>query len=233
MKKSLVLAVVITIGTIVLGGNQAHADVASTAKSDGKIKFTTGDGVITAPVDPVNPDNPNPPSPIDPTDPLNPGTEQKGPLSVDYVSNFKFGEHQITGKNIAYKALNKDPFVQVTDTRGAGDGWSLSAKMTTFESSTNKILKGATLAMKNSLVKAGSSTNISVAPVKSDVLFDNQESQLVLNAKDKAGRGTWVNVWSGTDQANEAVQLNVLAGTPEANTEYTASITWELEDAPK
>ena len=87
--------------------------------------------------------------------------------------------------------------------------------------------------MKNSIVKAGSRGNVSVPPVKSDVVFNNLESKVVLSAKNKAGRGTWLNVWSGKNQANEAIQLNVLAGTPEANTEYSSTITWELEDAPK
>ena len=112
------------------------------------------------------------------------------------------------------------------------EGWHLSAKMSEFKSG-NKVLRGATLAFKDGVVKAGSSSNISVAPTKSDVLFDNTDSKPFMNAMDKGGRGTWVTVWSGTDQANEAVQLNVVAGTPEANTEYTSSITWELADAPK
>lgn len=106
-------------------------------------------------------------------------------------------------------------------------------KMSNFTNGNNQLLKGATLSMQNSVVKAGSPSNISIAPVKTDLLFDNQESKLVMNAANKGGRGTWLNVWSGNDQANESVQLTVLAGTPEANTEYTSSITWELEDAPK
>ena len=52
-------------------------------------------------------------------------------------------------------------------------------------------------------------------------------------AKKEAGKGTWLNVWSGTDQSNENVQLKVLAGTAEADTEYTSTINWELADAPK
>ena len=232
MKKSSYIMATVALASFAFGGAEAQAVVSSTHTSDSKINFTSGEGVVTPPVDPKDPDNPDVPNPVDPSDPENPGTGQTGPLSIDYVSNIKFGEHQITGKNIAYKAKNADPFVQVTDTRGAGDGWSLSAKMTEFKSG-NKVLRGATLAIKDGMVKAGSSSNISVAPTKSDILFDNEESKLVMNATNKGGRGTWLTVWSGADQANEAIQLNVLAGTPEANTEYTSSITWELEDAPK
>ena len=232
MKKSSVIMATVAFASFSFGGAEAKAEVSSTHTSENKINFTAGEGVVTPPVDPTNPDNPNVPNPVDPTDPTNPGPGQTGPLSIDYVSNIKFGEHKITGKDIAYKAKNANPFVQVTDLRGASDGWNLSAKMTEFKSG-NKVLRGATLAIKDGVVKAGSSSNISLAPTKSDILFDNTESKTVMNAKDKGGRGTWLTIWSGTDQANEAIQLNVVAGTPEANTEYTSSITWELEDAPK
>lgn len=216
-----------TVALFVFGGAVAEA-VLSTDRSDNKVNFTSGEGVITPPVDPTNPDNPISPNPVDPKDPENTGTGQTGPLSIDYVSNIKFGEHKISGKNISYKAININPFVQVTDLRGAGDGWSLSAKMTEFKSG-NKVLKGATLALQDGVVKAGSSSNVSLAPNKSDVLFNNGESELVMSAVDKGGRGTWLTVWS----ANKSIQLNVIAGTPEANTEYTSSITWELKDVPK
>ena len=232
MKKSSLIITTFALASFAFGGAKVQAEVSSTHTSENKINFTAGEGVVTPPVDPTNPDNPNVPNPVDPTDPTNPGTGQTGPLSIDYVSNIKFGEHKITGKDIAYKAKNANPFVQVTDLRGASDGWNLSAKMTEFKSG-NKVLRGATLAIKDGVVKAGSSSNISLAPTKSDILFDNTESKTVMNAKDKGGRGTWLTIWSGTDQANEAIQLNVVAGTPEANTEYTSSITWELEDAPK
>lgn len=232
MKKSSLVIATVASAAFVFGGTVAQAAVSSTHTSENKINFTPGVDIITPPVDPTNPDNPDVPNPVDATDPTNPGTGQKGPLSIDYVSNIKFGQHKITGKDIAYKALNANPFVQVTDLRGAGDGWNLSAKMTEFKNG-NKVLKGATLTVKDGVVKAGSSSNISIAPTKSDFVFDNQESKQVMGAKDKGGRGTWLTVWSGTDQANESIQLVVVAGTPEANTEYTSSITWELEDAPK
>ncbi|MFS7394404.1 WxL domain-containing protein [Carnobacterium maltaromaticum] len=230
MKKRIIL-IALTIVIPLTGGFKVKAT--SNGISESKIDFIAGDGVVTPPVNPKDPDNPIIPTPIDSSDPENKGTGQIGPLSVDYVSNLKFGQQKISGRTIAYKALNADPFVQVTDLRGSGDGWSLSAKMSPFTNKNNQELKGATLSMKNSMVKAGSTSNISLAPVKSDLLFDNQESKLVMNASNKGGRGTWLNVWSGTEEANESIQLNVLAGTPEANTEYTSSITWELEDAPK
>ncbi|CAD5898790.1 conserved exported hypothetical protein [Carnobacterium maltaromaticum] len=233
MKKLMIgYITLVAVTSVAIGGNHAQAAVSSQGKSDTKIKFVAGDDVVTPPVNPKDPDT-EAPNPVDPTDPDNPGTGEKGPLSVDYISNLKFGQHKISGKTITYNALNEDPFVQVTDLRGAGNGWSLSAKMSPFKSATNQELRGATLSMKNGVLKPGSSTNVSAPPIKSDVVFNNGESKLVMNAKDKGGRGTWLTVWSGNNQANESVQLNVLAGTPEANTDYTSSITWTLEDAPK
>lgn len=211
-----------TILTFFLGGISAYGDVASTSESDKEVTLVAGEGGVTPPV-----------GPLDPIDPDNPGTGQLGPLSIDYVSNLKFGEHKIAGGNMSYKALNKDPYIQVTDLRGAGEGWSLSAKMSNFVNEKNQVLKGATLSMTNGKVKAASPDNVSLIPQKSNVIFDNEQSQLVMQAPEKSGRGTWILTWAGMDQANEEVQLNVIAGTPEANTEYNASIIWELEDAPK
>ena len=222
----------VALASLAFGGAEVQAEVASAHTSENKINFTAGEGVVTPPVDPTNPDNPDVPNPVDPSDPDNPGTGQTGPLSIDYVSNIRFGEHKIAGKDITYKAKNANPFVQVTDLRGAGEGWHLSAKISEFKSG-NKVLRGAKLSFKEGVVKAGSKSNVSLAPTKSDVVFDNTEIKPFMNAINKGGRGTWLTVWSGTDQANEAIQLNVVAGTPEANTEYTSSITWSLEDAPK
>lgn len=232
LKKSTEFIAIFMLAALVLGEGSALATTSSVGISDAKVKFDAGDGVVTPPVNPKNPDlEPN--NPIDPTDPDNSGTGKKGPLSVDYISNLKFGQHKISGKTITYNVLNEDPFIQVTDLRGAGDGWKLSAKMSPFKSKENQELKGASLSIKRGQVKAGSSTNISAPPFNSDVVFNNSENKLVMSAKDKAGRGTWLTVWSGKDQANESIQLNVLAGTPEANTDYTSAITWSLEDAPK
>lgn len=227
MKKNIVLVSAVGFLALAMGSTVADAQ-----DSKSEINFEAGDQV-TKPVNPLDPTNPVVPSPIDPTDPSNGGTNQNGPLSIDYVSNIKFGKQKISGKDMTYSALNAAPFVQVTDLRGAGEGWNLSAKISDFSSITNQLLKGATLSMKSSEVKAASTGNVTKAPVQSDITFDNKESKVVMNAANKSGRGTWVDVWAGTDQANEKVQLKVVAGTAEADTAYAATIIWELADAPK
>lgn len=220
--KVLVLTSMMLLSTVGFGSS-VNAATASTATSDGKISFIAGDDEVTPPV-----------GPTDPVDPGNPGTGNKGPLSIDYVSNIKFGEHKISGKNTIYSALNEKPYVQVTDLRGSGAGWNLTAKASEFKSADGtKVLKGAELSFKNAQVQAGSAENVSSAPVATDLTFNNKDSQPVLNAEKDSGKGTWLNLWSGNAQKNDNVQLKVLAGTADANTEYTATITWELLDAPK
>lgn len=209
----------------------AFAEVASTAKSTNHIIFEAGEE-ITKPVDPTDPNNPDPSNPIDPTDPTNPGTGNKGPLTIDYVSNIEFGTQKTASGTMIYHAQNENPFVQITDKRGTGSGWNLTAKATEFKSADgSKILKGAELTFKNGILKT-QTENISPAPENSDLTFNNSDSQMMINAKENTGRGTWLNVFSGELGNNENVQLKVLPGMADTNIDYTATINWELADAP-
>ncbi|MDZ5759995.1 WxL domain-containing protein [Carnobacterium maltaromaticum] len=234
MKKlTAIIMVTLLSGSILISTYSASAAVANTEFSTNSVDFVAGDEAVD-PLDPTNPDNPTPPVPLDPMDPENPGTGNVGTLTINYVSNIKFGQQKISGKDITYNALNADPDVQVTDLRGTGAGWNLSAKTNGFASADGKkVLKSAELSFKNGEVKAGSKNNVSLVPVASNMIFNNNSIQTVMNAKKDAGKGTWLNVWSGKDQSNDKVQLKVLAGTAEANTAYTSTITWELADAPK
>lgn len=209
----------------------AYAASVSDATSKNHIAFEA-DESTTTPIDPTDPDNPNPPNPVDPTDPENPGTGNSGPLSIDYVSNIEFGTQTISSNTMTYYAQNENPFVQVTDNRGTGAGWTLTAKASEFKSTDgNKVLKGAELSFKNGQAKT-QSANISEAPDTKDVTFNNADAQIMMNAKKDTGRGTWVDVFSGTAEKNENVTLKVLPGTADADVDYTATINWELTDAP-
>ncbi len=65
-----------------------------------------------------------------------------------------------------------------------------------------------------------------------DVVFDNSDPKTVMMAEVDAGRGTWLDVFSGTEGDNRNVQLKVLEGSADAY-HYTANMTWELSDAPR
>lgn len=232
MKKRTLTAIagVSLLGLTGLSTN-ALAAVSSTANSTNHIVFEAGEEV-TNPIDPTNPDNPNPSDPIDPTDPTNPGTGNEGSLTIDYVSNIEFGTQKTASGTMIYHAQNEHPFVQVTDKRGTGAGWNLTAKATEFKNTDgSKVLKGAELTFKNGVLKT-QTENISPSPENKDVTFSNSDAHVMMNAKESTGRGTWVNVFSGELGNNENVQLKVLPGTADTNVDYKATINWELADAP-
>lgn len=132
---------------------------------------------------------------------------------------------------MSYHAKNKSPFIQVSDKRGTGDGWTLKAMASEFKSEDGKVLAGAVLSLRNGQVKSQSG-NVSSPPAAHDVVFENKDAQLVMAAKEGAGRGTWIVVFPGTEGDNRNVKLQVLAGSGEALEDYSAVITWELSNAP-
>ncbi|WP_054025663.1 WxL domain-containing protein [Bacillus sp. FJAT-28004] len=224
----------LVLGIILAGAayssNPVKAAGVDSAVSSSTISFIPDEGT-TNPVDPEDPDNPDPPWPIDPEDPGNGGTGSIGALTLDYVSNIQFGTQKIASGNITYYALNKNPFVQVTDKRGTGEGWSLKAQASEFTSEDRKVLAGAILSFRNGRVKSLSG-NVSAPPEAYDVVFDNMDAKPVMMAEEGAGRGTWVDVFTGTGGDNRNVQLKVLEGSADTLIHYTAEITWELSNAP-
>lgn len=229
MKK---VAAVLLMSTILLGVSTsalAAENTKSVGDSTAGIHLTTGEATPTTPVDPVDPTKPLTP------DPENPATGNAGPLSLDYVSNITFGENEISTSNLYY-GVDLNPFVQVTDTRGTGAGWSLKASISSFANENkDKNLAGAQLSLLNSNVKSsdGLATD---KPVASNVIFnETDELQPVMTAAESTGKGTWLNVWSGTEgqTENKNVQLYVPASSIAADTKYSATITWELTHAPE
>lgn len=101
--------------------------------------------------------------------------DNRGPLVIDYVSDFHFNIEKMSGNNVTYYAktatvfetqadadANTNPvtvpnYVQVTDDRGTNAGWTLKVKQTKdFATSTavagandGSTLKGTTLKIKN------------------------------------------------------------------------------------
>lgn len=231
MKKQLFVFSAVVLANVLIA-TQVQAETVS----NGSISLTDGSGQVTPPLDPTDPTNPNPESPTDPEDPNNNGTGNVGPLSIDYVSNFTFGEHKISGSDMTFYAKNANPYVQVTDTRGTGAGWTVQASISDFTSaSKTSTLKGAQLTLKNPEAKSASQATTSEAPNGTSKLDFNTSKQTVVVSKKGAGKGTWLNVYSAESgkTENTNVVLSVPAGSPEANTTYTATINWELLDAPK
>lgn len=219
--KSLIIGT-LTVGTLFGASTLVHAD---TGTSTGKVILEADDSAV-APLDPTNPDNTTPFIP-DPADPDNSGTGNTGALTIDFLSNIDFGEQKITSNTETFKAKNEHPYVQVTDKRGTGEGWLLTATTTNFTDDA-KVLKGAQMSLKNGQVRT-KIDNQSAAPTTTDITL-NGSVQPVFSASEDAGMGTWLDVYEGTDGANENVTLRVPSGNLAG--EYSATITWSLEDSP-
>lgn len=229
---------ILTLGSVLISVFYLGTVFSETARasdltvSKERIIIESGNSVTT-PIDPTDPNTAIPTNPVDPTDPDNHGTGHKGALSIDFISNLKFGS-QPTSKSVAtYYAINEHPFVQVTDTRGTGAGWNLTASVSEFKSPDgHKVLKGAELSLLNGRpVKA--TTNVSTAPaISQSIHFENTQSQIVMQATKSTGTGTWDGMWQGTFGENHNVQLKVLPDSAEPGIFYTAMIHWQLADAP-
>ncbi|MDT2012744.1 WxL domain-containing protein [Carnobacterium divergens] len=229
--KKATIAMVLVSSLVLTSSPIVHGATANTANSKTHIQFKANPEP-TDPLNPIDPNNPEKP-PVDPEDPNNEGTGNKGPLSIDYISNVEFGEKEIQSGDTVYNAKNENPYVQVTDKRGTGAGWKLSAKATPFKNKEgNKELIGTTLSVKNGQIKTRAN-NVSEKAIHHDVIFNNEDAQVLMDAPVGAGRGTWVDVFSGKHGENENIQLTVLEGSADANIDYSAQITWELADAPK
>ncbi|MGO3373327.1 putative conserved exported hypothetical protein [Brochothrix thermosphacta] len=196
------------------------------APSEMIIRFLPGSTGPTAPINPINPGEKPKPDPIDPT---NPGTGQSGTLTIDFLSNFKFGEQALGKKE--YYAVNENPYMQVTDKRGLSNGWVLTAAVSPFESADGRSqLTGAELTLGKGNVKSLAG-NISSAPIAQAVTFKNNDSFTVMKAGNGGSRGTWINVLNGKAGSNEKIKLTVPAGA-KANVDYSAVMKWQLADAP-
>ncbi|MFG5432665.1 WxL domain-containing protein [Enterococcus faecalis] len=220
MKKSILysLAATTLLSATLLTGILANAAESSDATTTtAKVTFTGGND------DPVNP--------VDPDDPDNHGTDDNGPLSIDYVSNISFGTQEISSDSQVYSALNAEPHVQITDKRGVEGGWTLTASASKFKAEDQSELKGAVLSFENGVARKKSDNTSAQPTVNEDVTFNNTEAQNVMSAASLAGEGTWLDMFPGEEGHNTDVQLAVPSGSAQAK-EYTATITWTLTAGP-
>lgn len=229
-KTTLVSSALLTVMTLASASMGAvHAATVTPATSTADVTFEANDDKTT-PVDPTDPSKPVDPSkPTDPADTPNPGTGNMGPLSIDYVSNLKFGTQKI--KDSAYFSTNTNPYIQITDKRGTGAGWVASAAISDFTGTKDSkpvTLAGAELTLNNGLVKTAT-TNAAVAPTTDKKITLGKTNTAIMTAAKDAGQGTWLNVFGG----KEDVALSVPAGNITSGVTYNATITWTLGDTPQ
>ncbi|WP_239255608.1 WxL domain-containing protein [Listeria ilorinensis] len=246
MKNYQVIGGTLVFGLALLVADSATAAVSGTMNSTTDVTFTT-DLTVTSPLNPLDPNTPvTAVDPSDPNDPHQPGTS--GPLSIDYVSNFHFGNKVISSTNATYYAqldkvlqnaasVDVPNFVQVTDKRGTNVGWKLSVKQNGQLQTTdgnNTPLTNAVLSFVAGTAR--SVTDAAYAPATQTVSLDptGTNSSLVATAASGKGMGTWsIGFGSTLAEGRSAISLYVPMSTAKVTgTTYRTSLTWNLEDTP-
>ena len=247
----LALAGAVSLSTLA-GGTSVFAEEAGKMNSLTDVTFTEN-SEVTKPINPIDSEEEvtkDPNDPKNPDDPENPednnhedGTQ--GPLSIDYVSNFHFGKHNISGSDQVYYAKldtvkgkdgNKEVpnFVQVTDNRGTNKGWKLTVKQNGQFKAAETELTGAELKLSNPFVN--SATDKKFAPAAKEVTLNPDGStQEVTIAEAGNGMGTWTTAYGKDNvEGTKSVSLSVPGTTAKVkDTKYKTSLTWTLEDTPQ
>ncbi|WP_246215589.1 WxL domain-containing protein [Listeria valentina] len=223
MKKELLVASLASCVVLTGGGIQVLAEDVEGATTSGTVKLISPAGEVT---------------PLDPEETVAPEdgkeTGNQGPLSIDYVPNFLFGEVEISGSTLTLPDLNSNPLVQVTDNRGSGAGWTLKLSATPFINNEDetKQLTGTTLSIGGITPEAVDETNTSTAPTPSAQTYgvSDTSAKTLLRAGADAGMGSWKGKFKTSDGAN-SVSLTIPAGNKIGS--YTSTLTWSLANAPE
>ncbi|AYG00366.1 WxL domain-containing protein [Lactococcus allomyrinae] len=256
LKSASVLTTCLVVGPMIAGTVSA-ASTGGDYTSNGYVNFEEGDNTGISPVDPLNPTVPVGPTNPDGTDPA-PGTG--GALSIDFASSLSFGTQKISSNDATYYAhaqwISKDKdgndvditrpnYVQVTDTRGTWDGWTLTvAESDQFQNSDGDQLTGAELSFSKGYTEG--TTAATPGYVNTDSFTVGTAATKILGAGTNQGMGTWVYGLGGNADYQEnggphldndavstasPITLKVIAGTNKA-TAYTTQLNWSLTNAP-
>lgn len=165
--------------------------------------------------------------PIIPIEPLDPPA--KGSLRIDAASAFDFGSLKLgaaASKDVVVPQ-DKAVGVQVTDLRGSGAGWALTAKIDDLKGKTTptNILK-ATISIPKGKISTSADGDMTM-PAVSAALTLGKAAAPVMTAKKGNGLGVWANDFNG---AGSLVSIKIPTNAYVDN--YSGNITWSLQDAP-
>lgn len=195
------------------------------------------------PVDPLDPDKE-----VDPEDkPEIP--EDQGLLSIDFVSNFRFGQQKISAQDKSYYAQAqrlldengnvlenevRPNYIQISDLREKS-GWELSVTQNQqFKNNDGNELKGAEIILHNQEVA-------SVSGYPEPLMINRQRTPLIpgvtiplMKAFDgrEDGQGTWIYRFGNGETADESVELFIPASATPDNHYYQTQFTWQLQAVP-
>ncbi|HCJ4447828.1 TPA: WxL domain-containing protein [Listeria innocua] len=248
MKKIKVMAVsMIAVMALVNTQIKVYAEGEEPPTTDKSVK-SKGDVIFkvdNSGTDPLDPTDPDTDKPIVPTDPDTPeGTS--GPLSIDHVSNFHFGEQLISPKAKTYYATLEDikqqdetiksvpNYVQVTDKRGSNEGWLLTVKQENqLATEDGAELKGAVIKLSNTQIKTTSDNKAKAPTVTTDIeLVPAGDALDVINAKQEEGMGLWIGSFGNEGTGANSVSLSVPGESAKQAAKYTSELTWTLSSTP-
>lgn len=197
-------------------------------------------------------------SPVDPLDPeleVEPENkpelpENQGQLSIDFISSFNFGSQAISVHEQTYYAqpqrlLNEDGtvkeneerpnYVQISDRRPDNErsGWQLSVTQNgQFSNRNGHELLGSEIQLSNQQLATAQGGNSPELQEESMQRILPNTKQILLQADEESGTGTWIYRFGDAETADKSVGLYVPKGTnPEAK-EYSTTLTWELSSVP-
>ncbi len=151
---------------------------------------------------------------------------ESGDLDLTLVPALKFGTHKIS-EATEFALETPDAQVHVTDYRGTGLGWNLTAKLGTFTSPKGETLEGAYISSKG-LTPSTNLGNTSGTPlVGNDLTIVSGGSAVnIIQAGEDQGAGVWTLLFDGAN-----TKLNTFAGTSDTG-KATAVMTWTLSVLP-
>ena len=210
--------------------NIVHAE--SSYESNATITFTEGEGAPPV-LDPEKLDEIFQPG-VKPGDPSDLPTIESGPLTLDYVSSLDFSQHAIESNTMTYESTILRPFIKVTDRRGTGAGWHVTAQLSEFTDGKNPSLPGAVIVLNYGTVVSPTEGGEPI-PENPVILNAGGAATLVVSAAENNGLGTWITRWfpvnPSSPEFNDSVTLQIPAGAATIG-DHSATITWTLYDAP-
>ncbi|MBO0471765.1 WxL domain-containing protein [Enterococcus sp. DIV0242_7C1] len=190
-------------------GQQARAEAESFGGT-GNVQFEAS----LEPPQVIDPEKPG--KPVDP----GPSPSTDGYLRIDFVPKFNFGRNKLSEKDQTYpvnaqlfhgETNARGNYIQVTDSRATGDGWTIQVRQeTAFTSNTNETLKGAYISLDKAW--ANSTIDKQYAPsLQTDVIkLDKVGTTYNLATAGKnQGYGTWAIEFGASDE-NEAGMQSTL-----------------------
>lgn len=198
-----------------------------------------------APIKPVDP--------LDPEEEVNPENppvipEDQGLISIDFVSQFNFGEVPIRSGATTYNALpqsllNEDStaseeerpnYIQISDRRAETTGWELTARLSEegFRTAAGEQLKGARILLENTEMVTTRSNEGTEPFYNSTAVLEPGILRSLAVARNSAGRGTWIQRYGNQETAASSVKLDVPVGVNPKATFYEGTIEWQLSFTP-